>query len=77
LTFAEISDRIHAQQSTNTKMKNTNQIDQIVDNLDKRHESSEYIVEYLKDVIKGLQRVAPRQVNAYLEITLHNQQNND
>jgi hypothetical protein len=58
-------------------MKNTNQIDQIVDNLDKRNESSEYIVEYLKDVIKGLQRVSPRRVNAYLEITLHNQQNNE
>lgn len=58
-------------------MTNTNQIDQIVDKLDKRNESSEYIVEYLKDVIKGLQQVATRQVNAYLEITLHNQQNND
>jgi hypothetical protein len=53
-----------------------NQIDQIVETLDKRGESDAYIVEYLKDIIKGLQQVAPHPVNVYLNITLKNQTNN-
>jgi hypothetical protein len=51
-----------------------NQIDQIVETLDKRGESDAYIVEYLRDIIKGLQVVAPKQVNNYLDITIQNQQ---
>lgn len=51
-----------------------NKIDQIVETLDKRGESDAYVVEYLKDIIKGLQAVAPKQVNNYLYIIILNQQ---
>jgi len=49
-------------------------IDQIVENLDKRSESNSYIVEYLIQIIKGIQRIAPNQVDYILDCSLHNQQ---
>lgn len=49
-------------------------IDQIVENLDKRSESNEYIVEYLIDIIKGIRKTSPKQVDSYLDIVIHNQQ---
>ena len=51
-----------------------NKIDQIVENLQDRGESKEYIIDYLTDIIKGLQQVAPKQVDSYLDVTLRNQE---
>lgn len=50
-----------------------NKIDQIIETLDKRKESDSYIVEYLRDIIKGLQQVEPKKVNSYLDIVIQNQ----
>ena len=52
----------------------TELIDQIVENLQDRGESKEYIIDYLTDIIKGLQQVAPKQVDSYLDVTLRNQE---
>jgi hypothetical protein len=50
----------------------TELIDQIVDNLRVRGENPEYIISYMKKIIKGLQAVSPKRVEAYLDITIHN-----
>jgi predicted KAP-like P-loop ATPase len=52
----------------------TELIDQIVENLQDRGESKEYIIDYLTDIIKGLQQVASKQVDSYLDVTLRNQE---
>jgi hypothetical protein len=49
-----------------------NKIDQIVETLRMRGENPEYIISYLTSIISGLEAVAPKPVNGYLEVTIHN-----
>jgi len=53
-------------------IRKTELIDQIVDNLRVRGENSEYIISYMKNIISGLQAVAPKPVKGYLDVTIHN-----
>ena len=50
-------------------------IDQIIETLDqKSNESNAYIIEYLVQIINGIERLAPKQVNYILDAAIHNQQ---
>jgi hypothetical protein len=48
------------------------QIEQIIDILRERGENPEYIISYMRDIIRGLQVVEPKPVEGYLEVTIHN-----
>jgi hypothetical protein len=47
-------------------------IEQIIGILRERGESPEYIISYMKDIIKGLQALSPKPVEGYLNVTIHN-----
>ena len=54
-------------------MKNENKVDWIVEKLDKKsNESNADTIEYLANIIKGLQSVSPKPVNSYLDVTMWN-----
>lgn len=47
-------------------------IEKILEILSDRNESDQYIIDYLTDIISGLEEVEPKKVKKYLDITIHN-----
>lgn len=48
-------------------------IQKVVDKLKERGEDSEYISNYLQNIIEGIEKISPKVVNDYMEVTLFNQ----
>lgn len=53
------------------------QIAQIIKNLESRGESKDEIIQYLTYILQGLYTLNPKTVSEYLDITLHNQRQNE
>jgi len=48
----------------------TDRIEQIIGILRERGENPEYIISYLKNLIKGLQIISPIHANGYLDVMI-------